>query len=41
MVASSGQDVVDAFGRKDLNLDGSVINLVVVGSSRFYAFEVF
>jgi hypothetical protein len=41
MVASSGQDVVDAFGRKDLNLDGSVINLAVVGSSRFYDFEVF
>lgn len=41
MVASSGQDVVDALGRKDLNLDGSVINLAVVGSSRFYDFEVF
>jgi len=33
--------VVDALGRKDLNLDGSVINLAVVGSSRFYDFEVF
>jgi len=41
MVASSGQDVVDALGRKDLNLDGSVINLAVVGSSRFYDFEIF
>ena len=41
MVASSGQDVVDALGRKDLNRDGSVINLAVVGSSRFYDFEVF
>jgi hypothetical protein len=41
MVAPSGQDVVDALGRKDLNLDGSVINLAVVGSSRFYDFEVF
>jgi hypothetical protein len=41
MVGSSGQDVVDALGRKDLNLDGSVINLAVVGSSRFYDFEVF
>ena len=41
MVASSGQDVVDTLGRKDLNLDGSVINLAVVGSSRFYDFEVF
>ena len=41
MVASSGQDVVDALGRKDLNRDGSVINLAVVGSSRFYDFEIF
>ncbi len=41
MVAPSGQDVVDALGRKDLNLYGSVINLAVVGSSRFYDFEVF
>ena len=41
MAASSGQDVVDALGRKDLNRDGSVINLAVVGSSRFYDFEVF
>ena len=41
MVASSGQDVVDELGRKDLNLDGSVINLAVVGSSRFYDFEIF
>ena len=41
MAASSGQDVVDSLGRKDLNLDGSVINLAVVGSSRFYDFEVF
>ncbi len=41
MAASSGQDVFDALGRKDLNLDGSVINLAVVGSSRFYDFEVF
>ena len=40
-MASTGQDVVDALGRKDLNKDGSVINLAVVGSSRFYDFEVF
>ena len=33
--------MVDELGRKDLNLDGSVINLAVVGSSRFYDFEVF
>tara|TARA_Y100000588_G_scaffold24925_1_gene24867 strand:+ start:3389 stop:3838 length:450 start_codon:yes stop_codon:yes gene_type:complete len=41
MVASSGQDVVDSLGSRDLNLDGSVINLAVVGSSRFYDFEIF
>ena len=41
MVASSGQDVVDSLGRRDLNLDGSVINLAIVGSSRFYDFEIF
>ncbi len=41
MVASSGQDVVDSLGRLDLNRDGSVINLAVVGSSRFYDFEIF
>tara|TARA_B100000029_G_scaffold191454_2_gene189274 strand:+ start:884 stop:1333 length:450 start_codon:yes stop_codon:yes gene_type:complete len=41
MVAGSGQDVVDALGKKDLNRDGTVINLAIVGSSRFYDFEVF
>ncbi len=41
MVASRGQDVVDALGQKDLNKDGTVINLAVVGSSRFYDFQIF
>jgi hypothetical protein len=41
MVAGAGQDQVDSLGKKDLNLDGNVINLAIVGSSRFYDFEVF
>ena len=36
-----GQTVVETLGGQDLNLDGSVINLAIVGSSRFYDFEVF
>ena len=40
MTGYSGQETVDRLGRKDLNLDGSIINLAVVGSSRFYNFEV-
>ena len=41
MVADTGQDKVYSLGKKDLNLDGNVINLAIVGSSRFYDFEVF
>jgi len=41
MAATSGQDVIDSLGKRDLNQDGSVINLAIVGSSRFYDFEVF
>jgi len=37
----AGQEVVENLGGQDLNLDGSVINLAIVGSSRFYDFEVF
>ena len=33
--------MVDSLGGRDLNQDGSVINLAIVGSSRFYDFEVF
>ena len=41
MTTTSGQDVIDSLGGRDLNQDGSVINLAIVGSSRFYDFEVF
>ena len=38
MTTTSGQDVVDSLGKRDLNQDGAVINLAIVGSSRFYDF---
>ena len=41
MTGASGQDVVDSLGSRDLNFDGTVINLAVVGSSRFYDYEIF
>ncbi|MDC0852153.1 hypothetical protein OAR30_00935 [Euryarchaeota archaeon] len=41
MAAGVGQNVVDLLGKKDLNLDGNVINLAIVGSSRFYDYEIF
>ncbi len=41
MKEGPGQTVVETLGGQDLNLDGSVINLAIVGSSRFYDFEVF
>jgi hypothetical protein len=41
MERASGQVVVETLGGQDLNLDGSVINLAIVGSSRFYDFEIF
>ncbi len=41
MNEEAGQTVVETLGGQDLNLDGSVINLGIVGSSRFYDFEVF
>ena len=41
MEGESGQTVVETLGGQDLNLDGSVINLAIVGSSRFYDFEIF
>ena len=37
----TGQEVIETMGRRDLNLDGTVVNLAVVGSSRFYDFEIF
>jgi len=41
MERASGQAIVETLGGQDLNLDGSVINLAIVGSSRFYDFEIF
>ena len=41
MTAGVGQNVVDSLGKRDLNLDGNIINLAIVGSSRFYDYEVF
>lgn len=41
MTPDVGQKIVDSLGKKDLNLDGNIINLAVVGSSRFYDFEIF
>ena len=37
----TGQEVIETMGRRDLNLDGAVVNLAIVGSSRFYDFEIF
>ena len=41
MAVGVGQNVVDSLGKRDLNLDGNVINLAIVGSSRFYDYEIF
>ena len=41
MTSEFGQDVVDSLGKKDLNEDGNIINLAIVGSSRFYDFQIF
>ena len=41
MTAGVGQNVVDSLGKRDLNLDSNVINLAIVGSSRFYDYEGF
>jgi hypothetical protein len=41
MTAGAGQNVIDSFGKKDLNSDGEIINLAIVGSSRFYDYSVF
>ena len=37
----TGQEVIETMGRRDLNQDGAVVNLAIVGSSRFYDFEIF
>ncbi|MCH2260311.1 MAG: hypothetical protein MK315_05810, partial [Candidatus Thalassarchaeum betae] len=41
MAGPAGQDTVERRGSRDLNLDGEIINLAIVGSSRFYDFMVF
>ncbi|HJM18614.1 MAG TPA: hypothetical protein QF703_03675 [Candidatus Thalassarchaeaceae archaeon] len=41
MASYSGQDTIDRLGSLDLNSDGEIINLAIVGSSRFYDFEKF
>lgn len=40
MENEAGSDVIGRLGGKDLNRDGRVINLVVVGSSRFYDYSL-
>ncbi len=40
MMGESGSDVLGRLGGRDLNEDGRIINLVIVGSSRFYDFSV-
>ena len=41
MAQTSGQDKVERLGSQDLNRDGEIINLAIVGSSRFYDFMIF
>ncbi|MBP50752.1 MAG: hypothetical protein CMA68_01550 [Euryarchaeota archaeon] len=41
MEGAKGQDIVERLGSRDLNEDGSIINLAIVGSSRFYDYRVF
>ena len=41
MAGPVGQDTVERLGSRDLNLDGEIINLAFVGSSRFYDFMAF
>jgi hypothetical protein len=40
MVKGGGGEVLGRLGGKDLNKDGRVVNLAIVGSSRFYDFSV-
>ncbi|MBK64290.1 MAG: hypothetical protein CMB47_02040 [Euryarchaeota archaeon] len=41
MTEHTGQQTIESLGSKDLNKDGEIINLAIVGSSRFYDFEIF
>ena len=36
-----GQDVIERLGSRDLNYDGEIINLAIVGSSRYYDYSNF
>ena len=40
VATEAGSDVIGRLGGKDLNQDGRIINLVVVGSSRFYDYSI-
>ncbi len=40
MAKEAGSEVIGRLGGKDLNQDGRIINLVVVGSSRFYDYSI-
>ena len=41
MAGPTGHQMVERLGSQDLNRDGEIINLAIVGSSRFYDFWVF
>ena len=41
MAGTSGQDTVERLVSQYLNRDGEIINLAIVGSSRFYDFMIF
>ena len=41
MAEPTGQGVVERVGGLDINRDGAIINLAIVGSSRFYDFMIF
>ena len=41
MKDGEGQDVVERLGSRDLNDDGEIINLAIVGSSRYYDYRKF
>ncbi len=41
MAGYSGQQTVESLGNMDLNRDGSIINLAIVGSSRYYDYAKF
>lgn len=41
VTSNSGQQTIDSLGSLDLNKDGNIINLAIVGSSRFYDYGKF